>query len=174
MAALSWTDYIGATTGIVGMLTGVYGAVMGHIGYRRSNQNKALDMRLALRKDLGEAHLLITDLRALMTSALDSRKAVLAAKGLASSGAMIAWERTVDVDRKTVEGLAAAIRGEDDHLGTLSANQLESEIVAAHKIKTSLSRLVDKYRGELALDDQTRHQIAQATTTMVAARIGRS
>jgi len=39
----SWTDYVGAVAGVVGMLTGIFGAIMGYIGYRRSNQIKALD-----------------------------------------------------------------------------------------------------------------------------------
>ncbi|RMD18436.1 hypothetical protein EA837_03210, partial [Klebsiella pneumoniae] len=66
MANPSWTDYVGVVTGLVGMMTGISGAVMGYLGYRRSNQIKALDLRLALRKDLGEARESITTLRQLM------------------------------------------------------------------------------------------------------------
>ncbi|WP_155774370.1 hypothetical protein [Burkholderia pseudomultivorans] len=64
------------------MATGLFGAVMGYVGYRRSNQIKALDMRLALRKDLGEARESVTMLRELMASAAGSRRATLAARGL--------------------------------------------------------------------------------------------
>lgn len=174
MPALIWTDYVASVTGVVGMVTGISGAVMGYVGYRRSNQNKALDMRLALRKDLGEAHQSITLLRELMTSATGSRKAVLAARGLGRSGATITWEQALEADRVTVENLAAAIRGEDDDLGTLSTNQLESETVAVHRIKTRLSTLIENYRGELAADDEARRQIMQQATTMAAARMRQS
>ena len=45
-----WTSYVGMATGIVGAITGVSGAIMGYIGYRKSSQNKALDLRLELKK----------------------------------------------------------------------------------------------------------------------------
>ena len=80
MANLGWTDYIGAVTGIVGMVTGISGAIMGYVGYRRSNHVKALDMRLALQKDLGEARESINTLRELMASAAGSQRATLAAE----------------------------------------------------------------------------------------------
>ncbi|BDD94274.1 MULTISPECIES: hypothetical protein [unclassified Pandoraea] len=40
-----WTGYVGVVTGVAGM-------AMGFRGYRRSNQIKALDLRLELRKGL--------------------------------------------------------------------------------------------------------------------------
>ncbi|MCQ9371797.1 hypothetical protein NQ024_11240, partial [Corynebacterium sp. 35RC1] len=96
-------------TGLVGMMTGISGAVMGYLGYRRSNQIKALDLRLALRKDLGEARESITTLRQLMADAEASRKATLAARGLGRSGAMVVWEQTLETDRAEVTKISAAI-----------------------------------------------------------------
>jgi hypothetical protein len=44
--------------------------------------------------------------------------------------------------------------------------------VAAHKIKASLSKLAEKYRGELAADDDIRRQIGHQQTAIAAARMG--
>ena len=171
MANPSWTDYVGAVAGIVGMVTGISGAIMGYIGYRRSNQIKALDMRLALRKDLEDARESITTLRELMASAAGSRRATLAARGLGRSGAMVVWEQQLEFNRATVEQIAASIVSEGTDFAALSVEQLESEILAAHKIKTNLFTLIEKYRGELAADDDARRQIGEQHTAMAAARI---
>ncbi|PLZ01972.1 hypothetical protein CY652_13155 [Burkholderia sp. WAC0059] len=159
-------------SGIVGMLTGISGAVMGYIAYRRSNQIKALDMRLALRKDLEEVREAVTTFRELMSSAEGSRRATLAARGLYKSGNMVVWERTLEADRAEVAKIAAAILSEGTDFAALSEAQLETELVAVHKIKTSLSKLVEKYRGELAADDDIRRQIGQQQTAIAAARMG--
>ncbi|MBX3905260.1 hypothetical protein QZM25_32185 [Burkholderia contaminans] len=174
MANPSWTDYVGVVTGLVGMMTGISGAVMGYLGYRRSNQIKALDLRLALRKDLGEARESITTLRQLMADAEASRKATLAARGLGRSGAMVVWEQTLETDRAEVTKISAAILLEGTNFAAMSEKQLESEIIAAHKIKTGLSTLVEKYRGELATDADSRQQIGQQATAMAAARMSQS
>ncbi|EDT41774.1 hypothetical protein [Burkholderia ambifaria] len=164
MADSDWAGY-------VGMATGLFGAVMGYVGYRRSNQIKALDMRLALRKDLGEARESVTMLRELMASAAGSRRATLAARGLGRSGAMVIWEQALEADRTTIEQIAASIRSEGTDFAALSEAQLETELVAVHKIKMSLATLVEKYRGELAADDDTRRQIGQQQTAIAAARM---
>jgi len=171
MAGADWTNYVGAATGVVGMVTGICGAAMGYIGYRRSNQIKALDMRLVLRKDLGEAREAVTTVRELMSSAEGSRRATLAARGLSRSGNMVVWERTIEADRAEVAKIAAAILSEGTDFATLSEAQLETELVAAHKIKMSLFKLVEKYRGEIAADDDARRQIGQQATAMAAARM---
>src|SRR6266508_6461106 len=56
---------IRAVTGLIGGITGIAGLVVGYIGYRRSQQIKALDLRLELRKQ-------VSDLRA--TGAASRRK----------------------------------------------------------------------------------------------------
>ena len=174
MATPSWTDYVGATAGIVGMVTGIFGAITGYLGYRRSNQLKALDMRLTLRKDLSEARDSVTTVRELMTSAEGSRRATLAARGLYKSGQMVVWERTLATDREEVARFAAGIPSEGTDFSALSEAQLETYLVAAHKTKSSLSSLIEKYRGELAEDSDSRRQIADQVTATTAARISRN
>lgn len=172
MADPSWTDCVGAVTGLVGMATGIYGAIMGRAGYRESKLIRAREMRLALRKDLGEARTSITTLRELMASAAGSRRATLAARGLSRSGNMIVWERIIEADRSTVEQIAASIKSEGTDFAALSEAQLEAELVAANTIRLNLSTLIEKYRSEIAEDDETRRQITQQHTAIAAARIG--
>jgi hypothetical protein len=156
------------------MVTGIFGAVMGFVGYRRSNQIKALDLRLELRKALGDTHESLSTLRPLMDNATGSRRGILAAKSSARSGAMVAFERMVEVDRAALDNIAPTIRSEDADFAAMSAEQLESEIVAIHKIKTSLSALFEKYRGEMAKDDEDRRQLVQQHTTIAAARMSQN
>lgn len=164
-------DYIGAITGIVGMVTGLFGAVMGFLGYRRANQIKSLDMRLELRKVIGESHDLLTDLRSLIEFANSSRRAVLAAHGQGRGGSMQVWEQALATDRAEIDRITAALRSEDADFTALSTEQLESELVPAYKLKNALSRLVEKYRGEVTADDAARRQIADQVTAITAARI---
>ena len=84
---------IGAVTGVLGAVTGIAGFVLGVIGYRRSNQIKALDLRLELRKRRADLQLMLDDLAPLLHRAQGSRGAVLAATGLARSGAHEVWKK---------------------------------------------------------------------------------
>ncbi|MFY4698783.1 hypothetical protein [Burkholderia glumae] len=154
MADGSWTDYVGTATGILG-------AVMGFMGYRRSSQVKSLDLRLELRKSVSDSHTTLATLRGMIDLAARSRPAVLAAQGLYQSGNRIAWEQALGTDKAEVDKIAASIRGENVDYTALSSETLESEIVAAHKANSSLNALIEKYRGELAADDEARRRIVQ-------------
>jgi hypothetical protein len=164
MADTDWTGY-------VGMVTGIIGAVMGIAAYLRSNQIKKLDLRLELRKGLGDAHQALSTLRAVIESAANSRPRVQAMRGLSRSGNAAAWDQAVEADRADVDGLATLLRGENADFSVLSADQLESEIVAANRIKASLSTLIEKYRGALAADDEARRQRHQEVTAVTAAQM---
>lgn len=52
MADPDLLGYTGAITGVIGAISGIAGSVLGYIAYRRSDQLKALDLRLELRKGL--------------------------------------------------------------------------------------------------------------------------
>lgn len=155
-----WTGYVGVVTGVAGM-------VMGFRGFRRSNQIKALDLRLELRKGLGDAHLALSTLRELIDYADRSRQAVLAATGMLRSGNQVVWEQAVAADRATIDTLASSLRDEAADYTELSAEQLESEIVSAHRIRTELDGLVTRYRGEVAADDRTRERLHQQAADRV-------
>jgi hypothetical protein len=157
--------------GYIGILTGLIGTFIGIAAYVRSNQVKKLDLRLELRKGLGDAHEALSTLQAVMEAAANSRPRVLAMRGLGGSGNMIAWEQSLATDRAEVDRLAPLLRDEAADFTALSTEQLESEIVSAHKLKASLATLVDKYRGELAADDEARRQRHHEVVTMTAAQM---
>lgn len=160
MADSDWTGYVGVVTGVVGMVTGC-------LAYWRSNRIKALDLRLELRKGLGDAHHALSTLRERLDFADRSRRAVLAATGLLRSGNIVVWERAVAADREQANTLGSSIRSETADFTALSTEQLESEIVAAHKIRTRLDALITKYRGEISADDESRRRIAQEAADRV-------
>jgi hypothetical protein len=157
--------------GYIGILTGLVGTFIGIAAYVRSNQIKKLDLRLELRKGLGDAHEALSTLRAVMEAAANSRPRVLAMRGLGRSGNMAAWEQSIAADRVRLEEIAVTLRSEGGDFTSLSPEQLESEIVSAHRIKASLSTLVDKYRGELAADDEARRQRHHEVVAMTAAQM---
>ncbi|WP_413183382.1 hypothetical protein [Paraburkholderia sacchari] len=164
MPDADWTNYVGTATGLIALAVSI-GA------YRRSNQIKSLDMRIELRKVIGESHDSLNNLRSLIDYAAGSRRAVLAARGQGRSGAMQVWEQTLTTDRAEIERIAAALRSEDADFAALSQARLETELVAAYKLKTGLTNLVDKYRGEVTADNDARRQISEQVTAITAARI---
>lgn len=174
MANPSWTDYVGPIAGIVGMVTGIFGSVMGYLGYRSSHLSKSFDLRVALRKDLAETCELVTLIRQTMAEAEGSRKNVLAARGLANSGAMDVWLQLLKTDREEVTKIAATIPSEGTDFSAMADAQLEAEIIATHKRKTNLCALREKYQETLAEDADVRRQISQQQTAMAAARMGQT
>ncbi|SFJ55558.1 hypothetical protein SAMN05192543_108105 [Paraburkholderia megapolitana] len=155
----------------IGILTGLMGTSIAIAAYVRSNQIKKLDLRLELRKGLGDAHEALSTLRALIEVAANSRPRVLAMRGLGRSGNMVAWEQSIAADLARLEEIAAALQSESSDFITRSPKQLESEIVAAHKIKASLFTLIEKYREELAADDEARRQRHQEVVAMTSAQM---
>jgi hypothetical protein len=158
-------------TGAVGALTGVIALVVSVITYRRANQVKSLDMRIELRKVVGESHGSLTELRSLIDHAARSRTAVMAARGLGRSGAAQHWEQTLATDRAEIDRIAAALRNEDADFAALPVDNLEEELVATYRLKARLSTLNEKYRGEVKTDDDHRRQIGEQQTAIAAARI---
>ncbi|MFX1674387.1 hypothetical protein PWR63_19320 [Paraburkholderia sp. A2WS-5] len=174
MPDVDWTGYVGAATGIFGAATGIFGAVTGLLGYRRANQIKSLDLRLELRKALSDAHELLSSLPTLIELADGTHKGLLALKGLGRSGNHVAWDQGVAEDRMEIDQIAPKLRSESADFSSLSAEQLEAEIIATHKIKTRLSDFVAKYSASLAADGEERKQISHQTTTIAAARMAQA
>lgn len=160
-----WTGYVGVVTGVAGM-------VMGFLGYRRSNDIKALDLRLELRKGLADAHLTASTVSTLVDSADRSRQSVLAATGRYQSGIRVAWEASVATDRTDIERLVTSLRDQTADFTEMPAEALEAEIVAVHRIKAALDSLASKYRDELAKDDRERARLQQEAAARVNAPRG--
>src|SRR5450631_1535666 len=126
MTDATWLNYLAATTGVVGMLTGVAGAVMGYVGYRRSVKVKALDLRLELKKAENELRYTASALPKLLEYAKQSHERVSAAIGLYKSGAMQAWHSEWDNDLALVASLLPRVPAADADYSKLSDPELEA------------------------------------------------
>jgi len=159
MAEPHWTSYVGMVTGIIGAIIGIAGAIMGYISYRRSNRLKSLDLRLEFRKAISDVHTDLNRLKELIDKANGSRQAVLAASGMSQSGQMEKWKSDVTADKaKTGELFKRAPKAEVSY-DKLQIKELESELVAVHKIKGEIQGLLDKYSEVIRSDDEQRKQI---------------
>ena len=70
---------INDVTGIIGAITGPAALVLAWISYRRSQQVKALDLRVELRKQASDVRAAVSELPDLLEQSRASRIAVLAA-----------------------------------------------------------------------------------------------
>jgi hypothetical protein len=170
MASSELLAYTGAVTGVIGAITGVAGAVMGFIGYRRSERIKALDLRIELRKLISDLFEEVQELAGLLADAKKSRTAVAAATGRIGSGAMERWNAQWDADSKSIEAFEAGLddlnvdHSKDDHA------TLESNLVEAHSLLTSVRRLREKFESSMASDDRERDHIRADVRTQAAGR----
>jgi len=166
----AWLTYVGAITGIVGAITGIAGAVMGYVGYRRSSQLKALDLRLELRKSESDVGDLLRALPELVGTAKQSRLAVATANGSANTGAMEAWNGQIEGDLSAISGLHSTLAVPADEHASLTPFQLESKLVEVHALHAKARQFEQKYRGALAADDKERDNIRAAVQLRINAR----
>ncbi|MBB3255888.1 hypothetical protein F4827_000714 [Paraburkholderia bannensis] len=158
------TDNIGAVTGIIGAITGGF-------ALWKSYQVKSLDLRLELRKALGNAHHALRSLPDLLDYADGSRHRILAQGG--QGGAALAWEQDLAAARTEIRNIAAELRDEDEDFNALSDKQLEVAIAAANKQVLRLEALVSKYRDAVAADDDRRRDIRREHADLARDMIAR-
>jgi hypothetical protein len=171
MADSNLLSYVGAISGTIGAITGIAGAVMGFVSYRRSGQMKALDLRIELRKAVGDLHDSVQSLPSLLERAKASRTAVAAATGQA--GALQHWQGEFEKDLSTVQRLATEIPDSSATYELLSHSELESRLVSVHQIQSQANRLYEKYRASLASDDKEREQIRADVRSVTQVRLGK-
>jgi hypothetical protein len=159
MADAHWTSY-------VGMVTGIAGAVMGLLAYRRTTRIKALDLRLELRRAEGDLIATLEKLDKLIPYANQSRERVAAASGGLDSGAMVQWKLELDVDLKKLEDFKAQQPSKDANHSGLKPEELESKLVAVHRLQGLTNALKSKYESALAADDERRKEIRENTLFM--------
>ena len=161
MSEPHWMAYAGAGTGIIGAITGIAGAVMGWIAYRRSNQIKALDLRLELRRAVNEIEQTIGGVAELLATVNQSRMRVSAARGLLNSGAMRIWQEQLRKDQAAVRELTERAP-KATALDDLKPEALEAQLADVHKFQLELAAIVNRYRAAMAEDDQFRAEHRQA------------
>jgi hypothetical protein len=162
MADPVWLGYAGAITGGVGAVTGIAGSVLGYIAYRRSDQLKALDLRLELRKNVASLIADASELLPLLEYAQKSKLAVAAAMGMYKSGATEMWVSEYEVDKTTTTSLIEKLPNSVEEYAELLPTELESKIVEIHIQQDSVSRLRKKYEESLTKDDKARVQTVGA------------
>jgi hypothetical protein len=157
-----WLAYVGAVTGIVGMITGA-------AGYVRAGRMKALDLRLELRKSETATRTTLDQLPGLIDHADGSRNAVHAATGNSKSGANELWRQGCAADRLAVAELQKEFPVPGNDYRALSAGDLESRLVSIDALRLKVTHMHAKYLAALAADDKTREQI-RAQHTAIATR----
>jgi hypothetical protein len=149
---------IGAVTGVIGAITGPAALVLAWISYRRSQQIKALDLRLELRKQVSDVRTVVEALPDLLERSRVSRIAVLAGIGVLKSGAFEIWKAELESDLKTAQALAWEVPDADETYQRSKHQDLETKLVEVHTLAGNAARLRDKYLTELAYDDKERDQ----------------
>lgn len=155
----AWLTYVGAVTGIVVAVTAIAGAIMGYVVYRCSEQFKALDLRLELRKAENVLRSMVNDLLATLERAKKSRTAVSAATGLYGSGAFQQWMSNWEADLAVVKSLEAGLPDANSDHRRLTHSELEAKLVAVHALKSQATQLQEKYQAALLADDKEREQL---------------
>jgi hypothetical protein len=129
---------------------------MGYVSLRRVGRLKALDLRLELRKAEADARAISSELPALLEKADRSRMAVAAFEGWVNSGAMGSWKSELAADKVKVRSLLASVPDAQADHRTLSPEELESKILAIHRLRTGIDQMRDKYVAALAADERKR------------------
>ena len=166
---LSWT---GAITGGIGSVTGIIGLIISIVSYRRSVQMKALDLRIELRKAEGDLHELRQELSVLFDQVAQSRNRITAATGQA--GAFKQWQEEFERYRSEFTQLSAELPDAGTAYEELSYSDLESRLIAAHKIKSKFSYFLEKCCASSAADDKEREQIRSDMRSATHARLGKA
>lgn len=165
MADPDLLGYTGAITGVIGAVTGIAGSVLGYIAYRRSDQLKALDLRLELRKGATSLVADANELLLLLYQAKRSKQAVAAAAGMYKSGATEKWVAECDDDISKVTALIQTLPNPVDQHLDLSPAALETKLVEVHGLQETVSRFHKKYEDSIAVDNKDRAQIVAARVT---------
>jgi hypothetical protein len=150
---------IGAITGIIGAVTGIAGAVLGYVSYRRSQQIKALDLRLELRRQVADVRAIIAELPNLLKRSKRSREAVLSALGTLRTGSHESWTAAWKNDWRVADGLARELPPGNENYDDATHQELENRLLDVHALGLQAGRLRDKYLQALAEDDREEEHI---------------
>lgn len=160
MSESVWLSYAGAITGAVGAITGIAGAVMGYISYRRTQDLKALDLRIELKKAENELRELVRELPTHLEYAKKSRNAVSSATGRLGSGALKKWLAEWETDLASVNSMVSALPASNAAgYQQLNHDALEEKLIDVHAALGAARKLGEKYDKSLAADDLDRNHV---------------
>ena len=161
--------WVGAITGIVGTITGLAAFVLSYINNRRSQQSKALDLRLPLRKQVSDVRALIDALPDLLERSRDSRITMFAHMGWGPKGppgeeqspsiAAETWMAGWNSDFQAAKDLVRQLPDANETYQRWKHQDLETKLVKVHDVERRATGLRDKYQAELAADDKLRDDL---------------
>lgn len=154
-----WVSYVGIATGTIGALTGITGAVLGYLGYKRSKEITALDLRVQVQKARNDCHVAAVQLVDLLERASASRDAVSAATGRLNSGGTLKFKERLNADYKRATELASKIPKPDVDLSRHSPNELEKTLIELHRTQGWIEDMTKFYEREVEKDDRERDHI---------------
>ena len=170
MSEPGWLAYVGAITGGIGAVTGIAGAILGYIGFRRTGQIKALDLRLELRRTESTLREDIHDLLPLLERAKTSRTRLAAAEGRLHA-VTAHWTSHWDTDLAEANSLVAGSSALDVDCSRFSQAELEDRLINIHKLQHKVGRLAQKYQDFLAEDDIGRDHLRENQRVTTQARL---
>jgi hypothetical protein len=97
-------SYFGAITGGIGAITGIIGSVLGVKAYRRTSQNKALNLRIDLQGQVRELSLECQQLPGAIAAGRQSRLNVASARGRTGADESFAAGCDADIQRANTLG----------------------------------------------------------------------
>lgn len=156
---LDTVAYVGMWTGIIGAFTGIAGSIMGYVAYQHSKEVSEADRRLELDKLRNAAHVAAVNLVELLPKALQSRKAVLNARGMLHSGLMQRFQEKCDQDLKRATELAGMVPNTQATFDSLSASELEKRIIELDRTKGWIDELLGVYQAAMVEDEKMREEI---------------
>ena len=116
---------------------------------------------MELRKAISDVHTDLNRLKELIDNASGSRQAVLVARGMSRSGPMEKWKNEVASDKAKTRELFKRAPKPEFAYDKLQIKELESELVAVHKLEGEIQGLLDKYSEVLRSDDEQSKQIRE-------------
>ncbi len=147
---------VGALTGVVGMLTGVYGAIRAHRADRKVENYRRGDRRLELRRLRNDTEVAAESLIALLPRALESRQSALHRRGILKSSITEAFEAAYKNDLAAATRLARSVPRRAETFDSLSPNELDERIVGLDHTCSEIAALAKKYRVSMEEDARWR------------------
>ncbi len=145
MTEIDWPDYVGVVSGVIGMITGSFGAIIGYKSYKKSNEIKALDLRLELRKKISDFEAAYHHLENLLPEANRAMLANLSARNMLNSSFKDKWDLEYENDMNDLDLISESMPDSDLDYTNYSTGKLETELVNIHQLLNSVEDLKRKY-----------------------------
>lgn len=151
--------YVGMATGIIGAIAGIAGSIMGYIAYRHSTKMSRADRILELHKLRNATHVAAVGLVDRLPVALQSRRAVLNARGLLHSSMMNQFVAQHEQDTQRAVELAGRVPNLDANFDSLSTGEIDAQIVELDRTKGWIDELSGTYQASMEEDEKMRVEL---------------